>query len=45
LSATPSPNAGASRDEVAGTLDALEGIVEPGLLLRARLLLARVLGK
>jgi 4-carboxymuconolactone decarboxylase len=38
-------NAGASKDEVVGTLDALEGIVEAGLLLRARLLLARVLGK
>lgn len=38
-------NAGASKDEVAGTLDALEGIAEAGLLLRARLLLARVLGK
>ena len=38
-------NAGAERDEVLATLDALEGIVEPGLLLHARLLLARVLGK
>jgi len=38
-------NAGASKEEVAGTLDALVGIVEAGLLLRARLLFARVLGK
>jgi len=38
-------NAGATKDEVAGTLDALEGIAEAALLLRSRLLLARVLGK
>jgi 4-carboxymuconolactone decarboxylase len=38
-------NAGADRDEVVATLDALDGIVEPALLLHARLLLARVLGK
>lgn len=38
-------NAGASRDEVSGALEALDGIVESGFLLRARLLLARVLGK
>jgi 4-carboxymuconolactone decarboxylase len=38
-------NAGAERDELVATLDALEGIIEPGLLLHARLLLARVLGK
>jgi len=38
-------NAGADRDEVVATLDALDGIIEPGLLLHARLLLARVLGK
>ncbi len=38
-------NAGAARDEVLATLDALDGIVEAGLLLHARLLLARVLGK
>lgn len=38
-------NAGATPDEVSGTLDALDGIVDAGLLLRARLLLARVLGK
>lgn len=38
-------NAGASPDEVAGTLDAMDGIVEPGMLLRGRLLFARVRGK
>ena len=38
-------NAGATADEVAGTLDALDGIVEPGMLLRGRLLFARVRGK
>jgi len=38
-------NAGATPDEVAGTLDAMDGIVEPGMLLRGRLLFARVRGK
>ena len=38
-------NAGATKDEVAGTLDAMDGIVEAGMLLRARLLFARVQGK
>lgn len=38
-------NAGATAAEVGGTLDALDGIVEPGMLLRGRLLFARVLGK
>lgn len=38
-------NAGATAEEVEGTLDALDGIVEPGMLLRGRLLFARVLGK
>jgi 4-carboxymuconolactone decarboxylase len=38
-------NAGATADEVAGTLDAMDGIVEPGMLLRGRLLFARVRGK
>lgn len=38
-------NAGAAAAEVVGCLDALDGVAEPGLLLRARLLLARVLGK
>lgn len=38
-------NVGATADEVIGTLDALDGVVEPGFLLRARLLLQRVLGK
>lgn len=38
-------NAGADRNELVATLDALDGIIEPGLLLHARLLLARILGK
>lgn len=38
-------NAGAAQSEVSGTLEALGGLVEEGLLIRARLLLARVLGK
>ncbi len=38
-------NAGASVEEVAGVLGALEGVVDAALLLRARLLFARVAGK
>ncbi|MBX3172978.1 MAG: carboxymuconolactone decarboxylase family protein [Gemmatimonadaceae bacterium] len=38
-------NAGAAAAEVTATLDALEGVVEGEALQRARLLLARVLGK
>lgn len=38
-------NAGASHGEVSGALEALSGVVEEGMLIRARLLLARVLGK
>jgi 4-carboxymuconolactone decarboxylase len=38
-------NAGAPPDEVRATLDALQGAVDEGNLSRARLLLARVLGK
>jgi 4-carboxymuconolactone decarboxylase len=38
-------NAGAGEAEVRGTLEALTGIVDAGALDRARLLLARVLGK
>ena len=38
-------NAGATADEVAGTLDAMDGIVEPGMLIRGRLLFGRVRGK
>lgn len=38
-------NAGASARAVEATLDALEGLVSPDNLVRARLLLARVLGK
>ena len=38
-------NAGSSPQELAGVLGALEGIVPPSHLLRARLLLARVVGK
>jgi 4-carboxymuconolactone decarboxylase len=38
-------NAGADRAEVAGTLEALDGVVSSAHLLRARLLLSRVLGK
>ena len=38
-------NTGATAEEVGGTLDAMGGIVEPGMLLRGRLLFARVLGK
>jgi 4-carboxymuconolactone decarboxylase len=37
-------NAGASQNDVSGTLEVLVGVVEEGVLLRARLLLARVLG-
>lgn len=38
-------NAGATKEQVRGTLDAMEGIVDAGMLLRGRLLLERVLGK
>ena len=38
-------NAGASPEELAGTLGALEPLVPAALMLRAKLLLARVLGK
>lgn len=38
-------NAGAEGEELHATLHALDGIIESGLLLHARLLLARVLGK
>lgn len=38
-------NAGAGVEEVAGVLAVLDGVVEPGLLIRARLLFSRVAGK
>ena len=45
LSTASALNTGSTEQDLRGVLDALEGVVDPEHLQRARLLLARVVGK